>query len=91
MALLTPLWPWLARLSLILGGLAAFLSTWAVRGLPGLMAAAAIAVVAYLAAMLSVMRTPPLGPMLTAAIQPGISIAQAALKRLAGQPLTQSQ
>jgi O-antigen/teichoic acid export membrane protein len=90
-ALLTPLWPWLARLSLILGGLAAFLSTWTVQGLPGLIAAAAIAALAYMAAMLSVMRTAPLGPMLTAAIQTWISIAQGAVKRLAGQPLTQSQ
>ena len=66
-------------------------TTWTVRGLPGLVAAAAIAALAYTAAVLSVMRTPPLGPMLTAAIQPWISIAHAALKRLAGQPLTQSQ
>jgi hypothetical protein len=62
-----------------------------VQGLPGLIAAAAIAALAYMAAMLSVMRTAPLGPMLTAAIQTWISIAQGAVKRLAGQPLTQSQ
>jgi O-antigen/teichoic acid export membrane protein len=91
MALLTPLWPWLARLSLIFGGLAAFLSTWTVRGLPGLTAAAALAAAAYLAAMLPVMRTPPLGPMLNAAIQPWISSAHAVVKRLARQPLTQGQ
>jgi hypothetical protein len=91
LALLTPLWPWLARLSLIFGGLAAFLSTWSVQGLGGLLIAAAAAIVAYLATMLPVMRTPPLGPMLTAVVNSWMSSARAALRRFAGQPLTQSQ
>ncbi|HET9360671.1 MAG TPA: polysaccharide biosynthesis C-terminal domain-containing protein [Vicinamibacterales bacterium] len=91
LALLTPLWPWLARLSLLLGGVAAFLSTWTVQGLPGLIIAAAAAAVAYLVTMLSFMRTPPLGPSLAAVIRPWTSSARGALKRLTGQPLTQSQ
>lgn len=90
LALLTPLWPWLARLSLILGGSAAFLSTWTVQGLPGLVVAAAVAAVAYLAAMLPVMRTPPLGPVLTTAVTPWMSSARGMLKRFARPPLTQS-
>jgi hypothetical protein len=87
---LTPLLPWLARLSLILGGSAAFLSTWTVQGLPGLIVAAAVAAVAYLATMLPVIRTPPLGPVLTTAVNPWVSSARGVLKRFAWPPATQS-
>ena len=91
LALVTPLVPWLARLALLLGGLGAFLSAWTVRGLSGIILAAASVAAAYLLVMLPVMRTPPLGPILRSAIQPWMSSVPGLLKRLSGQPLTQSQ
>jgi O-antigen/teichoic acid export membrane protein len=91
LALVTPLVPWLARLTLLLGGLGAFLSTWTVRGLSGIILGAASVGGAYLLVMLPVMRTPPLGPVLRSAIQPWMSSVPGLLKRLSGQPLTQSQ
>ncbi len=61
MSLLTPLTPWLVRLIVVLAGLAALLSAIQVRGLTGLVMVSMTVGVGYLAIMLPVLRTPPLG------------------------------
>jgi O-antigen/teichoic acid export membrane protein len=89
-SLVTPLGPWLVRLSVLLAGVAVFLSVVRVDGLASLIAVSALVAIAYLAIMLPVLRTPPLGTMLSASLQPWAERAPALVKRLAGQPLTSS-
>ena len=74
----------------MLAGLAALLSAIQVRGLTGLVMVSMTVGVGYLAIMLPVLRTPPLGAMLTSSIQPWVDRAHPAVRRLAGQPATLS-
>jgi O-antigen/teichoic acid export membrane protein len=80
-SLLAPLAPWLARLSVLLAGVSAFLSAVRVAGLAGLVTTSAVVAIAYLAIMLPVLRTPPLGPMLIASLQPWTDRAPALVRR----------
>jgi O-antigen/teichoic acid export membrane protein len=90
LSLVTPLGPWLLRLLVLLAGVAVLLSVVRVEGLVSLIAVSAFVAIAYLAVMLPVLRTPPLGTMLSASLQPWAERAPALVRRLAGQPLTSS-
>ena len=88
MSLLAPLAPWTTRLFGLLACLALFLSVVRVNGLVGLIIVSGAVAISYLAIMFPVLRQPPLGTMLGAAVLPWTGRAQALVKRLAGQPVT---
>ena len=88
MSLLAPLAPWTTRLFVLLACLALFLSAVQVNGLVGLITVSGAVAIVYLAIMFPVLRQPPLGTMLGAAVLPWTGRAQALVKRLAGQPVT---
>ena len=88
MSLLTPLVPWATRLVVLLGCLIAFQSLVRVNGLAGLISVTLGVAAAYLAAMIPVLRRPPLGLMLRSAVTPWGDRANGLVRRLAGQPVT---
>ena len=88
LSLLAPLAPWLARFTLLLACLAAFLSLVRVGGLTGLVSVSVVVATGYLAIMLPILRRPPLGSMLHSAILPWSGRAHGLARRLAGQPVT---
>ena len=85
-ALLAPLSQWASRLAVLLGGLAVVLSAWTVRGVSALMLVAAGVATAYLVVMLPVLRTSPLGQMLSDFLQPWLSVMPGLARRTASQP-----
>ena len=85
-ALILPLAPWFVRLVGLLSVLAVLLSAWSVRGLPGIILASAVVAAAYLAIMIPVLRTPPLGQMLSDGVRPWLTAALGWTRRLTSQP-----
>lgn len=88
MSFLTPLVPWVVRLSVLLGCLIAFLSFVRVEGLIGLVSVSLGVAAAYLAIMIPVLRRPPLGSMLASALMPWADRALGLVRRRAGQAVT---
>ena len=72
-AFLTPLGPWLARFVPLLGGVAALVYVWTPSGLPTFAPLAIAVGVLYVVVMLPALKSPPLGPMLSARLQPWVS------------------
>ncbi|HLG54690.1 MAG TPA: oligosaccharide flippase family protein [Vicinamibacterales bacterium] len=72
-AFLRPLGPWLARFVAMVAGISVLMSFWTVRGVWAFVPLAAAVGAAYMAVMLPVLKTPPLGPMLAERFAPWIS------------------
>ena len=89
-SLLTPLVPWLARMSVLLTAVAILPFAVGLNGLMALVIASVGVAAAYMATMMPVLRRPPLGPMLSASLQPWAVRAPLFVRRLAGQPVTLS-
>jgi O-antigen/teichoic acid export membrane protein len=70
---LKPFAPWLLRFVPLVLGVAALVFVWTPRGLWTFVPMAAAVGAIYVVAMLPVIRTPPLGPMLAARLQPWLS------------------
>jgi O-antigen/teichoic acid export membrane protein len=68
-----PLGPWLVRFVPVILGVTALVFVWTPRGLWAFAPMAALVGAIYVVAMLPVIRTPPLGPMLAARLQPWLS------------------
>ena len=68
-----PLGPWLVRFVPVILGVTALVFVWTPRGLWTFAPMAILIGAIYVVAMLPVIRTPPLGPMLAARLQPWLS------------------
>jgi O-antigen/teichoic acid export membrane protein len=73
MSFLKPLGPWLTRCVAVVGGVAMLMWFWVARSVWTFMPLAMAVGVIYLLVMLPVIKTPPLGPMLAARLQPWMS------------------
>ena len=81
-AFLTPLVPWLTRFIPLVSGVAVLLSVWTPSGLPRFAPFAVAVGAVYVAVMLPALKSPPLGPMLTARLQPWLSRVPKFARRL---------
>lgn len=81
-AFLTPLAPWLTRFVPIVGGVAALVYVWTPSGLPTFASLAVAVGVVYIVVMLPALKSPPLGPMLAARLQPWLSQVPKLARRL---------
>ena len=68
-----PLRPWLTRFVPVVGAVAVLISVWTPTGLSTIVAVAIGVGLVYVAVMLPALKSPPLGPMLTARLQPWLS------------------
>jgi len=75
--------PWLARFAVVAAGAAALVLTVQPTGLVAALPLAMAVAAAYLAVMLPVLRTPPLGPMLHARLRPWLPRMPRVVRRLA--------
>jgi O-antigen/teichoic acid export membrane protein len=89
-SLLTPLVPWLVRVSMLLAVVAVLSFAVRLNGFMALVIASVGVAAAYIATMMPVLRRPPLGTMVSAGLQPWAVRAPLFVRRLAGQPATLS-
>lgn len=82
MGFLAPLVPWLTRFIPLVGGVAALISVWTPSGLRTFAPFAVAIGAVYVAMMLPAVKSPPLGPMLTARLQPFLSRVPKFARRL---------
>ena len=87
-SLLTPLVPWLVRLSVLLAAVAILPFAVSLNGVTALVIASVVVAVAYVAIMVPVLRRPPLGSILSASLQPWTVRIAPLVRRVAGQPMT---
>jgi O-antigen/teichoic acid export membrane protein len=82
-AFLRPLVPWLKRCAAMVAGVAALNALWSARSVWVFVPVAAAVGLTYIAVMLPVIQTPPLGPMLAARLRPWLSHMPRLARRLA--------